>query len=64
MNAPRFDHIMLKTKTVGAKATDEGILVNFEGEGAPKEPQLYDLVLQAVGRTPERQQASAPTRPA
>ncbi len=52
MNAPRFDHIMLKTKTVGAKATPDGILVSFEGEGAPKEPQLYDLVLQAVGRTP------------
>ena len=52
MNAPRFDHIMLKTKTVGAEATADGILVRFEGEGAPKEPQLYDMVLQAVGRTP------------
>jgi dihydrolipoamide dehydrogenase len=52
MNAPRFDHIMLKTKTVGAKATSAGIEVSFEGEGAPKEPQLYDLVLQAVGRIP------------
>jgi dihydrolipoamide dehydrogenase len=52
MNAPRFDNIMLKTKTVGAEATKDGILVNFEGEQAPKEPQLYDLVLQAVGRSP------------
>ena len=52
MNAPRFDNIMLKTKTVGAKATEAGIEVTFEGEGAPKEPQVYDLVLQAVGRTP------------
>jgi dihydrolipoamide dehydrogenase len=52
MNAPRFDNIMLKTKTVGAEATKDGILVKFEGEGAPNEPQLYDLVLQAVGRTP------------
>ncbi|MDB5912482.1 MAG: dihydrolipoamide dehydrogenase [Ramlibacter sp.] len=52
MNTPRFDNIMLKTKTVGAEATKEGILVRFEGEQAPKEPQLYDLVLQAVGRTP------------
>ena len=51
-NAKRFDNVMLKTKTVGAQATAEGILVRFEGEGAPKEPQLYDLVLQAVGRTP------------
>jgi dihydrolipoamide dehydrogenase len=52
MNAPRFDNIMLKTKTVGAEATKDGILVHFEGEQAPKEPQLYDLVLQAVGRSP------------
>jgi dihydrolipoamide dehydrogenase len=52
MNAPRFDKIMLKTKTVGAEATKEGILVRFEGEQAPNEPQLYDLVLQSVGRSP------------
>ena len=52
LNAKRFDHIMLKTKTVGAEATADGILVRFEGESAPKEPQLYDLVLQAVGRVP------------
>ena len=51
-NAPRFDNIMLQTRTVGAKATDKGIEVSFEGEGAPKEPQVYDLVLQAVGRSP------------
>jgi dihydrolipoamide dehydrogenase len=37
---------------VGAEATKDGILVHFEGEQAPKEPQLYDLVLQAVGRSP------------
>ncbi|TFZ08493.1 dihydrolipoyl dehydrogenase [Ramlibacter humi] len=52
MNAPRFDNVMLKTKTVGAEATKDGILVKFEGEQAPKEPQVYDLVLQAVGRSP------------
>src|SRR3990170_3587961 len=52
MNTPRFDNIMLKTKTVDAAATKGGILVKFEGEQAPKEPQLYDLVLQAVGRSP------------
>jgi dihydrolipoamide dehydrogenase len=52
MNAPRFDRVMLKTKTVGAEATQQGIVVRFEGEGAPKEPQTYDLVLQAVGRSP------------
>jgi dihydrolipoamide dehydrogenase len=50
MNAHRFDHVMLKTKTVGGKATDAGIEVSFEGEKAPSKPQLYDLVLVAVGR--------------
>ena len=59
MNAPRFDNIMLKTKTVGAEATKDGILVRFEGEQAPKEPQLYDLVLQAVGRSPNGKKIGA-----
>jgi dihydrolipoamide dehydrogenase len=58
MNAPRFDNIMLKTKTVGAKATPAGIEVSFEGEGAPP-PQTYDLVLQAVGRTPNGKKLGA-----
>jgi len=52
MNAHRFDQVMLKTKTVAAEAKKDGIYVSFEGEGAPKEPQRYDLVLQAVGRSP------------
>ena len=59
MNAPRFDNIMLKTKTVGGEATKDGILVKFEGEGAPKEAQLYDLVLQAVGRVPNGKRIGA-----
>jgi dihydrolipoamide dehydrogenase len=59
MNTPRFDNIMLKTKTVGAEATKDGILVRFEGEQAPKEPQLYDLVLQAVGRSPNGKKIGA-----
>jgi dihydrolipoamide dehydrogenase len=59
MNAPRFDNIMLKTKTVGAEATKDGILVRFEGEGAPAAPQLYDLVLQAVGRSPNGNKVGA-----
>ena len=58
MNAPRFDNIMLKIKTVGAKATAKGIEVTFEGEGAPA-PQTYDLVLQAVGRTPNGKKIAA-----
>jgi dihydrolipoamide dehydrogenase len=62
MNAPRFDNIMLNTKTVGAKATPQGIEVTFasavEGGTAPA-PQTYDLVLQAVGRTPNGKKIAA-----
>jgi len=58
-NAHRFDNIMLNTKTVGAEAKPDGIWVTFEGEGAPKEPQRYDLVLQAVGRTPNGKKIAA-----
>jgi dihydrolipoamide dehydrogenase len=58
-NAPRFDHVMLKTKTVGAKATKTGIEVSFEGEKAPKEAQVYDLVLVAVGRSPNGKKIGA-----
>ncbi|NMM07185.1 dihydrolipoyl dehydrogenase [Polaromonas sp.] len=62
LNAPRFDNIMLKTKTVAAKATAAGIEVTFaaaeEGGSAPA-PQTYDLVLQAVGRTPNGKKIAA-----
>jgi dihydrolipoamide dehydrogenase len=63
VNAPRFDKIMLKTKTVGAEATKDGIKVKFEGENAPKEAQLYDAVLVAVGRSPNGKKLNA-RRPA
>ena len=59
MNAGRFDKVMLKTKTVGAKASQLGIEVSFEGEQAPKEPQIYDLVLVAVGRSPNGKRIGA-----
>ncbi|MFZ3082499.1 dihydrolipoyl dehydrogenase [Rhodoferax ferrireducens] len=62
MNAKRFDNIMLKTKTVSARALPEGIEVTFaaaeEGVKVP-EPQVYDLVLQAVGRTPNGKKIAA-----
>ncbi|MGI5013946.1 MAG: dihydrolipoyl dehydrogenase family protein, partial [Janthinobacterium lividum] len=61
-NAHRFDNIMLKTKTVGVEALPEGIKVSFEaaeaGATAP-EPQLYDLVLVAVGRSPNGKKIAA-----
>jgi dihydrolipoamide dehydrogenase len=58
-NAPRFDNMMLKTKTVGAEAKKDGIYVTFEGEKAPAEPQRYDLVLVAVGRSPNGKKINA-----
>ncbi|WP_334153299.1 dihydrolipoyl dehydrogenase [Tepidimonas sp.] len=59
MNAHRFDNIMLKTKTVGAEATPEGIKVQFEGLDGTKSEGLYDLVLQAVGRAPNGKKIAA-----
>ncbi len=52
MNAHRFDRVMLKTKSVKVEALKEGIKVWFEGEQAPSGPQLYDMVLVSVGRSP------------
>lgn len=61
-NVHRFDNIMLKTKTVGVEALPEGIKVTFEsaeeGTAAP-EPQLYDMVLVAVGRSPNGKKIAA-----
>ncbi|MBP5989107.1 MAG: dihydrolipoyl dehydrogenase [Piscinibacter sp.] len=59
MNAHRFDKLMLKTKTVGAEATKDGIRVMFEGLDGAKSEGLYDLVLQAVGRTPNGKKIGA-----
>ena len=52
MNKPRFDRIMLKTKTVAVEARKDAIYATFEGEGAPQGPQPYDKVLMSVGRAP------------
>jgi dihydrolipoamide dehydrogenase len=59
MNAHRFDKLMLKTKTVGAEATTDGIKVQFEGLDGTKSEGVYDLVLQAVGRTPNGKKLGA-----
>ena len=59
MNAPRFDNIWLKTKTVGAQATPGGIKVQFEGLDGTKSEGVYDMVLQAVGRTPNGKKIAA-----
>ena len=58
-NAPRFDRVMLKTKAAGAEAKRDGIHVRFEGDAAPEKPQVYDLVLVAVGRSPNGKRIGA-----
>jgi dihydrolipoamide dehydrogenase len=59
MNARRFDNIMLKTRTVAAEATADGIRVSFEGLDGKKSEGVYDLVLQAVGRSPNGKKIGA-----
>ncbi|MCO5101640.1 MAG: dihydrolipoyl dehydrogenase [Burkholderiaceae bacterium] len=58
-NADRFDRLMLQTRTVGAEAASDGIRVSFDGKNAPEAPQTYDLVLCAVGRTPNGRRIDA-----
>ena len=58
-NAGRFDNVLLKTKTAKAEAVSQGIRIWFEGEKAPKEPQIYDMVLVSVGRTPNGRKIGA-----
>jgi dihydrolipoamide dehydrogenase len=47
----RYAAIHLKTKVTAVEAGDDGLTVTFEGENAP-EPQTFDRILLAVGRTP------------
>jgi dihydrolipoamide dehydrogenase len=58
-SAKHFANVMLKTKTTGAQAKPDGIYVSFDGEKAPAEPQRYDLVLVAVGRSPNGKKIGA-----
>jgi len=58
-NARRFDNVMLKTKTIKVEPVKEGLKVTFEGEAAPKTPQLYDMILLSVGRTPNGKKVGA-----
>ncbi|WP_194724849.1 dihydrolipoyl dehydrogenase [Noviherbaspirillum malthae] len=61
-NEKRFDRVMTKTKTVGVEALPEGIKVIFESADpsvAAPEPQLYDMVLVAVGRSPNGKKIAA-----
>jgi dihydrolipoamide dehydrogenase len=46
----RYERIMLSTKVAKLEATPAGLRASFDGPEAP-EPQMYDRVLVAVGRT-------------
>ena len=52
VNAHRFDSIRLRTRTVAAEVTADGVRVTFESADGTRSEGIYDLVLQAVGRTP------------
>jgi len=47
----RYEAIMLGTRVTKMEAKSDGIVVHFEGDQAPAEPQTYGLVLVAVGRS-------------
>ena len=55
----RYEAIMLKTKVTKLEARANGLLATFEGDNAPAEPQLYDMVLLAVGRRPNGKEIAA-----
>lgn len=56
--ARRYERIMVKTKVTKVEAVEEGIRVTFEGEQAI-EPEVYDKVLVAVGRSPNGKKIGA-----
>ena len=49
--ASRYENIWLGVKVSSVEARDDGLLVGFDGAGAP-EPQLFGRVLVSVGRSP------------
>ncbi|HEY4366132.1 MAG TPA: dihydrolipoyl dehydrogenase [Steroidobacteraceae bacterium] len=56
--AKRYEQILVKTKVTKIEARNDGLLVTFEGDKAPQ-PQLYDKVLIAVGRSPNGKRIGA-----
>jgi dihydrolipoamide dehydrogenase len=54
-NAPRFDKVMLKTKTTKVEAQKDGLRVSFEGA----EAKTYDMILVSVGRVPNGKKIGA-----
>jgi dihydrolipoamide dehydrogenase len=56
-NAPRFDKVMLKTKTTKVEASTQGLKATFEGQKT--ETILYDMILVSVGRVPNGRKIGA-----
>ena len=54
-NAPRFDKIMLKTKTTKVEAAKDGIKVVFDNNDS----KTYDMILVSVGRVPNGKKIGA-----
>jgi dihydrolipoamide dehydrogenase len=54
-NAPRFDKIMLNTRTTKVEAAKDGLRVSFEGA----EAKTYDMILVSVGRVPNGKKIGA-----
>jgi dihydrolipoamide dehydrogenase len=54
----RYAGIHLKVKVAKIEATKDGLKATFEGEKAP-EPQVYDRVLVAIGRSPNGKKINA-----
>lgn len=49
---PKYENIWLNTKVTKVEAKKDGLYVTFEGENAPSQPERFDKILSAVGRTP------------
>jgi len=54
----QYEHIFLKTFVTKLAPKKKGIEVSFDGDGAP-ESDLFDLVLIAIGRTPNSDRVTA-----
>src|SRR5688572_7096949 len=54
-NAPRFDEVMLKTRTTKVEASKDALRVSFEG----REAKSYDMILVSVGRVPNGKKIGA-----
>lgn len=59
MNAHRFDGILLNTRVIEAQAMPDAVHVVFESAEGQRSQGQFDLVLQAVGRTPNGKRIGA-----